>query len=67
MVFLGEWKPTDFQQQGEPSGRDLFLAIADPECHGLWPAGEDPGEWWVTCFVFRCTVCGALAAKIDYS
>jgi uncharacterized protein CbrC (UPF0167 family) len=67
MVFLGEWKPADFKQQGAPSPRDLFLAMTDPDCHELWPTGLDPDDWLVTCFVFRCPVCGELAGKVDFS
>jgi len=67
MVFLGEWKPADFKQQGAPSPRDLFLAMTDPECHALWPPDQDPEDWWVTCFAFRCPVCGGLVGKVDYS
>lgn len=67
MVFLGEWKPEDFKRHGAPSPRDLFLAMTEPECHGLWPADTEPEDWWVTCFAFRCPVCGELTSKIDYS
>lgn len=67
MVFLGEWKPADFKQQGAPSPRDLFLAMTDPEYHGLWPPDQDPDDWWVTCFAFRCASCGELAGKLDFS
>jgi uncharacterized protein CbrC (UPF0167 family) len=72
MVFLGEWKPADFKQSAGTAAsatapRDLFLAMTDPSCHGLWPEDKDPEDWWVTCFAFRCPVCGELAAKVDYS
>lgn len=67
MVFLGEWKPADFKQQGAPAPRDLFLAMTDPDCHGLWPPDQDPEDWWVTLFAFRCAGCGKLVGKIDYS
>lgn len=65
MVYLGPWAPLDFQQRApDGNGRAFFNAIV---AEGQWLPDElwasTSGAWGA--YVFRCAMCGQLAAHWD--
>ena len=71
MVYLGEWKPKDFNDNAsDGDGRRLFLEMTDEKWDHLWdaatPAGEaKPKAWYASYYAFRCRHCGKLRGNWD--
>jgi len=71
MIYLGEWKPRDFETHAnDGDSRRLFLEMTDEDMNHLWDAAipdgaEKPSDWYATYYAFKCKHCGKLRGNWD--